>query len=389
MLHGNQGEQLPEALDDRNPFPVDIEAPPPGDSYDAVDRIEPGRDEPYTLTGRVLDASGHAVAGATVSIESHNLREPVNNVAAYLEARDATRTTTGSDGSYRLNLEGGFYHLVARKPGFLPGRAEPELRDGQVTRQDIVMARDQGPLVVAHRGASFYAPENTLAAFHKAFLLGAGAIEVDVRLTADNHLVLFHDLTLERTSNGRGLVRDHSLAQLRQLDAGSWFDRSFKDARIPTLDEALALAAQYGGRVVIDQKAPSEDPAAFRRAVLKTVWDGGYQDMVTIATFNDDSIRFCRDWGHASCLLFTNPSTPPAELLERAQRVGAHIVVVTQPAINANVVKDAAARGLTLFAGTTNVEQGWRPLVDHKVAGMLTDRPGYLVDYLILRASAG
>ncbi len=384
---GGTPERLPDALDDRNPFEIDIEAPPPGDSYDAVDLIDPSTRRPYSLVGKVLDQAGQPVVGAVVAVESQNLREPVNNVGTYMETVAATRTTTAADGSYRLSLEGGFYHLVARMPGYLPGRAEPELRDGETTRQDIFVALDKGPLVVAHRGASYYAPENTLAAFHKAFLLGAGAIEVDARLTADGVVVLFHDLTLERTSTGSGAVKDHTLAQLRQLDAGGWFHESFRGQRIPTLDEALALAAQYGGRVIIDQKAPQDDPDSLRRAVLKSVWDGGHKDRVTIATFSDDGIRFCRDWGHPSCLLFTNPLTPPAELLERGQRVGAGIVVVTQPAINKEVVADASRRGIQLWAGTTNTEMSWRPLVDLRVAGMLTDRPGYLVDYLIQRAA--
>ncbi len=388
MTDARRPEHLPAALDDRNPFPIDIEAPPPGDTYDAVDLIDPATDRPYSLVGRVLDQAGRPLAGATVAVESENLREPVNNVATYLATVAATRTTTAADGSYRLSLEGGFYHLVARMPGYLPGRAEPELRDGETTRQDIVVARDHGPLVVAHRGASFYAPENTLAAFHKAFLLGAGAIEIDARLAADGSVILFHDLTLERTSSGTGAVSDHTLAQLRQLDAGGWFHASFGGERIPTLDEVLALAAHYGGRVVIDQKAPNGDPDALRRAVLKTVWDGGHQDRVTIATFRDEGIRFCRDWGHASCLLFTNPTTPAAALLERAQRVGADTVVVTQPAITKTVVADAERRGLELWAGTTNTNDAWKPLVDISVDGMLTDRPGYLVDYLIDRAWA-
>lgn len=89
-------------------------------------------------------------------------------------------------------------------------------------------------LTLAHRGASGYAPENTLAAFDKAIELGADMIETDVRQTKDGHLVLFHDPSVKRTTNGQGLVSELTLAELKALDAGSWFGREFAGQRIPT-----------------------------------------------------------------------------------------------------------------------------------------------------------
>ena len=83
------------------------------------------------------------------------------------------------------------------------------------------------PLVIAHRGASGYAPENTAAAIRKALQLKVGAIECDVQPTKDNHLVLFHDYTLERITGNKGYVKDSTLEQLKKLDVGSWFARKF------------------------------------------------------------------------------------------------------------------------------------------------------------------
>lgn len=93
--------------------------------------------------------------------------------------------------------------------------------------------------VIAHRGASGYAPENTRAAFERAIAMGAVAIETDVRLTADGHLVLMHDATVTRTTDGRGPVADYTLAELRSLDAGGWFDPEFAGERVPTLAELI------------------------------------------------------------------------------------------------------------------------------------------------------
>src|SRR5690348_16428729 len=95
------------------------------------------------------------------------------------------------------------------------------------------------PIVFAHRGASAYAPENTLAAFELALEQGAAAIEFDVKLSADGHIVVIHDRTVERTSDGSGRVNRLPLAALQKLDAGSWFSAEFRGAKIPTLDEVF------------------------------------------------------------------------------------------------------------------------------------------------------
>src|SRR5262245_24640882 len=94
-------------------------------------------------------------------------------------------------------------------------------------------------MAIAHRGASSYAPENTFSAFELALSLGACELELDVQETADGELVVIHDDTVERTTNGTGAVTGHTLAVLQGLDAGAWFDRRFAGERIPTLDRML------------------------------------------------------------------------------------------------------------------------------------------------------
>ena len=103
----------------------------------------------------------------------------------------------------------------------------------------------QGFLVIAHRGASSYAPENTIAAFDLALQMGARHLELDVHLTRDAYLVIIHDDTVNRTTNGTGPVADQTLAALQTLDAGAWFGEAFVGARIPTLAEVLT---RYQGR---------------------------------------------------------------------------------------------------------------------------------------------
>ncbi len=97
-----------------------------------------------------------------------------------------------------------------------------------------------GFTVIAHRGASSYAPENTLAAFDLAIQMGVSHIELDVHFTRDGHVVVIHDETVDRTTNGSGPVTSHALAALQGLDAGSWFGGKFAGQRIPTFEEILS-----------------------------------------------------------------------------------------------------------------------------------------------------
>lgn len=116
------------------------------------------------------------------------------------------------------------------------------------------------PLLVAHRGLARHAPENTLPAYAACLSLRIG-FETDVRRTSDGHLVVLHDATVDRTTGGKGAVTALSLDTLRNLDAGAWFHPSFRDERIPTLDEVFQLIAARGGEtipVAIDLKG--EDP---------------------------------------------------------------------------------------------------------------------------------
>ncbi len=115
----------------------------------------------------------------------------------------------------------------------------------------------KGPLVVAHRGLLRHAPENTLANFRACLELRVG-FEFDVQRTKDGHLVCIHDDTVDRTTDGSGAVAELTLAEIRQLDAGRWFDPKFAGEKVPTVEEVLKLAAayrQYGLLIAADLKA--------------------------------------------------------------------------------------------------------------------------------------
>lgn len=127
------------------------------------------------------------------------------------------------------------------------------------TVSSYLVKGDSDVLRIAHRGASGYAPENTMAAFEHAWKMGADMIELDVQLSSDRHVVVIHDTKVNRTSNGKGLVQNMTLNQLQKLDAGSWYNSRFRREKIPTLDEVLR---KYGGEIplLIEIKSPASNP---------------------------------------------------------------------------------------------------------------------------------
>ena len=104
-----------------------------------------------------------------------------------------------------------------------------------------MLANLSRPIIFGHRGAPVHAPENTLASFQQALLAGAPAIELDAKLTADQQVVVLHDATLDRTTNGYGQLAAHTLSQVRELDAGGWFSPAFRGEKVPTLADVFDL----------------------------------------------------------------------------------------------------------------------------------------------------
>ncbi len=132
---------------------------------------------------------------------------------------------------------------------------------------------------IAHRGASGYAPENTRTAFERAIEMGADAIETDVRLSLDGHLVLVHDATVTRTTDGHGPVADHTLAELKALDAGSWLAHEFAGERVMTLAE---LIAEIVPRIPV---ALEIKDAAATGPTIEAIRKAGIEDRVEVTSF--------------------------------------------------------------------------------------------------------
>lgn len=146
------------------------------------------------------------------------------------------------------------------------------------------------PLTLAHRGALREAPENTLAAFRRALALGADGIELDAKLTRDGAVVVMHDPTVDRTTNGKGRVSTFNLDQIRALDAGSWFDFEFRDEQVPTLEEVFA---EFGQKTILNVELTNYTTTrdGLEDKVVELTRRHNVARQVIISSFNPFSIR--------------------------------------------------------------------------------------------------
>ncbi|WP_129839113.1 glycerophosphodiester phosphodiesterase family protein [Streptomyces sp. RFCAC02] len=199
--------------------------------------------------------------------------------------------------------------LVPARSSAAPAEAGSARHDADVARSAAAAGDDarrpgRGPLVVAHRGASGYAPENTVAAAEAADEVGTTWVETDVQRTADGELVLMHDTTLARTTDVEEVfpdrapwnVADFTAAEIARLDAGSWFGDEFAGERVPTLEEFARELADNGQRLLLELKSPELYPG-IEAEILDELADGGWLrerrpgDRLVLQSFDAESVR--------------------------------------------------------------------------------------------------
>ena len=145
--------------------------------------------------------------------------------------------------------------------------------------------------VIGHRGAMGHCPENTFVSFERALELGADWIELDVHLTRDGALAVIHDETVDRTTDGHGLVNEHTLAELKKLDAGAWFGREYAGQRIPSLDEVLVWARERHTVVDIEIKNAPSFYEGIEEAVVESLDRSGMAEQVIVISFDHRSVQ--------------------------------------------------------------------------------------------------
>jgi glycerophosphoryl diester phosphodiesterase len=235
------------------------------------------------------------------------------------------------------------------------------------------------PLVVAHRGASGEAPENTLPAFELARAQQADAVEFDVRVTSDGHFVVIHDATVDRTTNGRGEVVALTLAEIRALDAGSWFDPAFAGTRVPTLAEVLGWAAGVID-LCVEVKTPFPEPVL---ADLLQAVAGYPRQRLLFASFDWQLVRRLKllaPWAQVGLIWGRRP---PADPFEFARRLGGANLHPNVALVDPSFVEKAHRLGLRVFVWTVDGPDLAIALGKMGVDGIVTDYPAKIRSALL------
>lgn len=241
--------------------------------------------------------------------------------------------------------------------------------------------------IIGHRGASFDAPENTVASVSLAFKQGADASEIDIYLTKDKRIIALHDKTTKKTTGVEWKPADRTLAELATLDAGSWKSPKYAGEPIPTL-EAILDTIPEGRRLVIEIKSGPEI-LPYLQAVLEA--SPKYPNQIVIIAFDWENITGAKQrMPKIPCywLYGTTPkvdkesgaiSDRPLELLARCKAAGLDgLDIKFDSAITPEFMAKMKAAGLELIVWTVNEPDVARQLADLGVAGITTDRPAWL-----------
>lgn len=236
-------------------------------------------------------------------------------------------------------------------------------------------------LRIGHRGSSGEAPENTIVAFRRALEQGAQMIECDLQLSADGHVVLIHDWTVDRTTNGVGTVAEMTMAQLETLDAGSWKSEEFRDEGIPTLEQALD-AVLPSGRLNLELKCRGSEEDARRLALsaVAAVADRDAFDRVIFSSFDRPALEALRDVSSEAPIGVLWVFAPFDEAFLLAEQLGAVALHPRAEAVDVSVCDEAHERGLTVNSWTVNETQAIFDQVRMGVDGVISDHPGRLLE---------
>lgn len=233
----------------------------------------------------------------------------------------------------------------------------------------------------AHRGASAVCPENTMAAFRKSLTLGATGIETDVQMTKDGGLVLIHDEELNRTTDGTGYIKDKTLQEVLEVDAGSWFGAAFKGEKIPTLEDLLDLLQGRDTILNIELKNGLFMYPGMEEKVIATVRDFHMSERVILSSFNHYSLAYCKSIAPdiLTGILYGEGLYRPWDY---AASLKADALHATHYAVLPEFVAEATKHGIDYHPFTVNDPERMKYLIAAGVAGIITDYPDLLAELL-------
>ncbi|WP_375373414.1 glycerophosphodiester phosphodiesterase [Cytobacillus oceanisediminis] len=243
---------------------------------------------------------------------------------------------------------------------------------------------------VSHRGASAYAPEHTIASYDMGEKLHGDYIEIDLQMTKDGHLIAMHDVTLDRTTNGTGSVKDYTLNEIKQLDAGSWFNEKYPYAskaeyeglKVPTLEEVFKKFGKNNS-YYIETKSPDVYPGMEKELLRLVDKYKINKEKLLVQSFSSQSLKVMNE---------LDPSIKLVQLISykaNAEITEAEIKEIKQYAmgigpnhtyLNEEYVQKVVNSGLELHPYTVNDKERMKQLINWGVTGMFTNHPDLLHD---------
>jgi glycerophosphoryl diester phosphodiesterase len=247
------------------------------------------------------------------------------------------------------------------------------------------------PWIIAHRGFKKKYPENTLAAFQAAMDAGVPMIELDVTLSRDRKLIVIHDATLERTTNGHGPIHDYTLEELKQLDAGSWFHPDFAGQRLPELAEVLELV---DGRVITNIEIkphayePHHPPDAIENLVVDLAKKKNLQDSILISSFDSNVLEQISLMEAPPQIALISKSPLERSTVEICKHLNTYSWHPNQQIVTPRQVRKCHAAGIRVFPYKVDTPEDCARMIGLKVDGFITDDPESAEKWFITRKAA-
>ena len=250
------------------------------------------------------------------------------------------------------------------------------------------------PLIIAHRGASKHAPENTFAAVKRAVDSGADGIELDVRLAKDGVAMVFHDSSLKRIAGREGKIADYTSTELGSIDAGSWFNRyspklakpEYKNESVPTLAETIAFLKDFQGLIYIELKCKEADTEQLAKAVTDVICKSKLLSQIVVKCFKLSAIphvkKFCPSVRTAALFApkIKNILRKDKHVLKLAEEAGADEISLHYTLATRKLVKKAAKRNLNVIIWTGDNPRWIRRGIRLGLAAIITNDPARLLE---------
>lgn len=229
-------------------------------------------------------------------------------------------------------------------------------------------------LIYAHRGSSLKYPENTMLAFEKAILAGANGLELDVQLTLDKKVIIFHDWRLDRIFNKRGKISNYTFEEIKKWDAGIWKGKKFKGLTIPSLEELLAFAAKRKIAVNIELKNFFSGINGLEQQVIRLIRKYNVMDQTVISTFNPLSLQIIYEVEPAIslALLYFGHLDAPWEFAEKYNCSSFHPPVSQ---VTESMVTKSKDHNLKIIPYHVNSKDSIQRMIEFGVHGIITSRP--------------